>query len=97
MVVSLYFGGKSHVSTGENVSFKEPCLTCGLNLETENKTKNQTEDGWKPASHLEPANFRPREFVNPFWLIPLAAVSLLTLRVPYRFPAFPLLSRGIVL
>ena len=25
MVVSLYFGGKSHVSNGQNVSFKEPC------------------------------------------------------------------------
>ena len=24
MVVSLYFGGKSHVSNGQNVSFKEP-------------------------------------------------------------------------
>ena len=28
MVVSLYFGGKSHVSNGQNyVSFKEPCKT----------------------------------------------------------------------
>ena len=26
MVVSLYFGGKSHVSNGQNISFKEPCL-----------------------------------------------------------------------
>ena len=25
MVDSLYFGGKSHVSNGQNVSFKEPC------------------------------------------------------------------------
>ena len=25
MVVSLYFGGKSHVSNGQNVSLKEPC------------------------------------------------------------------------
>ena len=25
MVVSLYFGGKSHVSNGQNVSSKEPC------------------------------------------------------------------------
>ena len=25
MVVSLYFGGKSHVSNGQNVSFEEPC------------------------------------------------------------------------
>ena len=25
MVVSLYFGGKSHVSNGQNVYFKEPC------------------------------------------------------------------------
>ena len=25
MVVSLYCGGKSHVSNGQNVSFKEPC------------------------------------------------------------------------
>ena len=27
----------------------------------------------------------------------LAAVSLLSLRVPYRFPAFPAFSRGIVI
>ena len=27
MLVSLYFGGKSHVSNGQYVSFKEPCLT----------------------------------------------------------------------
>ena len=27
MVVSLYFGGTSHVSNGQNVSFKEPCVT----------------------------------------------------------------------
>ena len=26
MVVSLYVDGKSHVSNGQNVSFKEPCL-----------------------------------------------------------------------
>ena len=26
MVVSLYFGRKSHVSNGQHVSFKEPCL-----------------------------------------------------------------------
>ena len=25
LVVSLYFGGKSHVSNGQHVSFKEPC------------------------------------------------------------------------
>ena len=25
MVVSLYFAGKSHVSSGQHVSFKEPC------------------------------------------------------------------------
>ena len=25
MVVSLYFGGKSHVLNGQHVSFKEPC------------------------------------------------------------------------
>ena len=25
MEVSLYFGGRSHVSNGQNVSFKEPC------------------------------------------------------------------------
>ena len=25
MVVSLYFGGKSHASNGQNVSLKEPC------------------------------------------------------------------------
>ena len=27
MVVSLYFGGKKHVSNGQHVSFKEPCIT----------------------------------------------------------------------
>ena len=24
-MISFYFGGKSHVSNGQNVSFKEPC------------------------------------------------------------------------
>ena len=27
MVVSLYLGGKSHVSNGQHVSFKEPCTS----------------------------------------------------------------------
>ena len=30
MVVSPYFGEKSHVSNGQNVSFKEPCLQIGI-------------------------------------------------------------------
>ena len=32
MVVSLYFGGKRHVSNGQTVSFKEPCV-CFLVLQ----------------------------------------------------------------
>ena len=30
MVVSLYFAGKSHVSNGQNISFKESCVKTRL-------------------------------------------------------------------
>ena len=34
MVVSIYFGGESHLSTGQSVSFKEPCYTIWIHPTT---------------------------------------------------------------
>ena len=46
MVVSLYFGGKSHVSNAQNVSFKEPCSISDLwwvKRQTRNEASLSTE------------------------------------------------------
>ena len=47
MVVSPYFGGTSHASNSQNVSFKEPCFTVGFAVKPPNKRGTNSEK----ASH----------------------------------------------
>ena len=51
MVGSLYFGGKSHVSNGQSVSFKEPCKTLFISSwEVVQKFVSLRACSWKSAA-----------------------------------------------
>ena len=80
MVVSPYFGGKKHASNGQHVSF---------NIKEPCTTGCQTSTAHFAGGSTRRADTRHgRNYL-------LTAGSLLSL-VPYRFPAFPSFSRGIV-